>query len=212
MIVHTFQGGFDKNLSYLAWCEKTRIASIVDPSVEINQMIEIINQNNLILDKVLISHTHHDHIAYIEDFLYLYPNLNILCCNKSTYDKKFNPVEHNEIITIGEELIICLSTPGHYYDSMCFWNKKHKMLFTGDTIFIGRTGRTVSAKSNIEDLYHSVYNIILELPHDTKIFPGHHYGYKQSATISENIECSNFFNAKSFEEFKKIMNDFESNR
>ena len=86
------------------------------------------------------------------------------------------------------------------------------MLFTGDTIFIGRTGRTVSAKSNIEDLYHSVYNIILELPHDTKIFPGHHYGYKQSATISENIECSNFFNAKSFEEFKKIMNDFESNR
>ena len=113
---------------------------------------------------------------------------------------------------MGEELIICLYTPGHYYDSICFWNKKNKSLFTGDTMFIGRTGRTVSARSNIKDLYNSIYNIILKLPHNTTIFPGHHYGYKISATINENIICSKFFNAKSLNEFQEVMNQYELNR
>jgi len=212
MIINSFQGGFDKNLSYLIWCEKTLIASIVDPSTEITPIIELINKNNLILDKIFITHTHHDHIAFLNDFLYLYPNIQIICYSDSNLNNDFKKVTNNQIITVGEELIICLYTPGHYHDSMCFWNKNRKMIFTGDTIFIGRTGRVVSKQSNIEDLYNSVYNTLLKLPHDTTIFPGHHYGYKKSATISENIECSKFFNAQSLKEFKEIMDTFEASR
>ena len=33
MKIKSFQGGFDKNLSYLIWCESTHIAGIVDASV-----------------------------------------------------------------------------------------------------------------------------------------------------------------------------------
>ena len=84
-----------------------------------------------------------------------------------------------------------------------------KVLFTGDTIFVGRTGRTVSSRSNINDLYNSVYNTILKLPTDTTIYPGHHYGYKKSITINDNIQCSKFFQSKSLSEFIKTMKDFE---
>ena len=212
MIIKTFQGGFDKNLSYLIWCEKTKIAAIIDPAVEINPILEEINKNNLQLSKIFITHTHHDHIAFLDDFYYLFPNIQILVHSKLKGDYYNIQIEHNQIITVGEELIICLYTPGHYYDSICFWNKKNKSLFTGDTMFIGRTGRTVSARSNIKDLYNSIYNIILKLPHNTTIFPGHHYGYKISATINENIICSKFFNAKSLNEFQEVMNQYELNR
>ena len=59
MQIKTFQGGFDKNFSYLIWCDKTRIAAVVDPSVEIAPIIQIINKHNLILNKIFITHTHH---------------------------------------------------------------------------------------------------------------------------------------------------------
>ena len=54
MNIKAFQGGFDKNLSYLVWCDKTSIAAIIDPAVEINPIIEYITSHNLILSKILI--------------------------------------------------------------------------------------------------------------------------------------------------------------
>ena len=129
----------------------------------------------------------------------------LVCC--SSYYCRL--ISNNEIISIGELLLIALYTPGHYHDSICYWDKKNKKLFTGDTVFVGRTGRVKSSTSNIEDLYNSVYEIILTLPQDTKIYPGHHYGYSPTITIKENIQNSNFFQCKSLDEFVVIMKNFE---
>ena len=35
MQVKSFLGGFDKNFSYLIWCNDTKEAAIIDPAVEI---------------------------------------------------------------------------------------------------------------------------------------------------------------------------------
>ena len=67
-----FEGGFDKNLSYLLWCDKTLQTVIVDPAVESNRIIEYIHNNNLILSKIIITHTHYDHIKYVNDFVILF--------------------------------------------------------------------------------------------------------------------------------------------
>ena len=111
-------------------------------------------------------------------------------------------LEHNDVITIGENLIHALFTPGHYRDSMCYWCKDDNVLFTGDTVFVGRTGRTIGAGSNIEKLYHSIYHIILKLPIYTKIFPGHHYGYTKIITLKENIQYSDFLAAVAFQSLR----------
>jgi glyoxylase-like metal-dependent hydrolase (beta-lactamase superfamily II) len=95
---------------------------------------------------------------------------------------------------------------------MCFWNPKDKILFTGDTIFVGRTGRVVSHRSNIKDLYNSVYNVILKLPLETIIYPGHNYGLMKLISINDNIAISNFFQAKNLKEFINTMEKFEKNR
>ena len=209
MIVRSFQGGFDKNLSYVVWCNKTKIAAIIDPSVEINPIIELIQENNLFLNKIFITHTHHDHFAFLDDYKYLYPNIEVYCSKESNKQLNCNGLAHNEISTVGEELLVNLHTPGHYYDSLCFWNESSQQLFTGDTMFVGRSGRTISKKSDIKQLYHSIYNIILSLPLNTQIYPGHHYGYKKSISLDDNIKCSKFFNTKSLNEFIKVMENFE---
>ena len=213
MKIKVFQGGFDKNLSYLIWCDKTNIAAIIDPAVEINPIIEYITSHNLILSKILITHTHHDHIFYLEDFKYLFPNLEIVCSNITKNETfNFNGVEHKEIISIGEEIIICLHTPGHFYNSICYWNKNNSILFTGDTMFVGRTGRTIGAKSNISHLYTSIYDKLLILPPQTIIYSGHHYGFKKIITLKENVRLSSFFQCNSESEFIQVMKQYEKNR
>ncbi|MBI64872.1 MAG: hypothetical protein CMG64_01065 [Candidatus Marinimicrobia bacterium] len=213
MNIQTFQGGFDKNLSYVVWCEKTRIAAIIDASVEINPIIEFINNKNLILSKILITHTHHDHIYYLKDLIELYPTVNIYCYkNAINMNINFKGLTNNEMIAIGNQIIIAIYTPGHYADSMCFWNQNIRCIFTGDTLFVTRPGRTISPQSDIHDLYKSLYNKIFTLPENTTIYPGHHYGHVQNISLKNNKITSKFFNCKSFQEFNQEMIKFEKNK
>ncbi len=214
MNLKSFEGGFDKNLCYLIWCNKTKIGGLVDPSVKITPILDYINKNKIKLSKILITHTHHDHIFYLDDFLNIFSNIEVLCHEKhlKSFERKIIKLTDYEIITLGQEILIALHTPGHHSDSICYWNKKNKMLFTGDTVFVGRTGRTIGAHSNIKDLYESVYKKILTIPHNTIIYPGHNYGYEKFITIKENINYSDFFNCKSLKEFKYVMQRFEENR
>ena len=213
MKIKSFEGGYDKNFSYLIWCEATNTASIIDPSVNIDNILIEIKKNNLKLNSIFITHSHHDHISYLNNFIKNYPSISIyININSEFSHPNIKQIKNNQKIEIGNSTINCISTPGHFYDSMCFWNQKDKMLFTGDTIFVGRTGRVVSYRSNIKDLYNSVYKIILKLPLNTIIYPGHNYGFKKQISINENITISNFFQAKSLQEFTKIMEKFEKNR
>ena len=72
MRIKTFQGGFDDNLSYIISCDKTNRCALIDTSISSTQIVEYIDKNNLLLDKILITHTHHDHIFYLDDFLNIF--------------------------------------------------------------------------------------------------------------------------------------------
>ena len=215
MKIKSFLGGFDKNFSYLIWCDKTKYAAIIDPAVEPIKILEYIEGNQLVLTKILITHSHYDHIKYLDDYLFKYPNIQICCFEEAAKLYKNNNLKglvDNEVIALGEILIIVLYTPGHYYDSICFWIKNENCIFTGDTIFVGRTGRTKSKTSDISKLYESVYKKILTLPDKTEIYPGHHYGHIPTITIKKNKEISDFFQCNSLNEFIEVMKNFESNR
>ncbi len=214
MKIKSFQGGYDKNLCYVLSCESTKLCALVDPSVEILPVIEYIENNNLVLDKILVTHTHHDHIRYLDDVVNQYPLSKVYISENTPFKSAipFKGLSHNDVIMVGEYMVLALFTPGHYIDSICFWIKNQDMLFTGDTIFVGRTGRTISSRSSISDLYSSVYDILLKLPPKTIIYPGHHYGFSKSISIKENISISDFFQCKSLNEFKIVMDNYENNR
>lgn len=214
MLIKVFQGGYDKNLCYLIWCEESKRAAIIDPSVETNVIFEFIEKNRLILEKILITHTHHDHVSFLEDFLFRYSNVNIYGYNKpvKTLPGNFIGVSDREIINIGKNILTVIHTPGHYPDCVCYWSVDQEYVFTGDTMFVGRSGRTISTGSLIEELYDSIYKKILDLPRRTKIFPGHNYGFSKSCSIQKNIQYSPFFQCKSLSEFKIVMENYERNR
>ncbi len=86
------------------------------------------------------------------------------------------------------------------------------MLFTGDTIFVGRTGRTINSLSNITQLYHSVYERILTLPPETTIYPGHDYGPAPTAALGELRGAWDFFQCTGETQFRAVMARFEETR
>ena len=209
--IRSFKGGYDDNLTYLASCMRTGNQFLVDASVPLAQIDGFINKRGLIA--LFITHTHGDHIAFLEEYLEAFPNLVVMIYKESESKIKcdyIKPVKEGDIVTVGQLSVEVYYTPGHYNDSVCYY--LDGVLFTGDTLFIGRTGRTISEGSDIKKLYKSVYNTILELPHTTIIYPGHDYGPKMSMPIKENISISPLLQAVDEDEFIERMAEYEANR
>jgi len=209
--VRSFKGGYDDNLTYLVTCIHTGNQFLVDASVPLKQILPFVKKNGLIV--LFITHTHGDHTAYLDDYVEAFPNLVVMIYKDSEDKVKSTlkrPVKHGDIVTVGQLSLEVFHTPGHYPDSVCYL--LDDILFTGDTLFVGRTGRTVSSGSDTRQLYHSVYNIILDLPGNIIIYPGHDYGPKMTISIDENISLSPLLQAEDVDDFIHQMAKYENER
>ena len=208
--IRPFLGGYDKNFTYLITCNQTRSNVIVDAALPINQILPFISNPPTAL---LITHTHSDHISYINDYISIFPDLMIFGHSESASifeTNNFKIIKHYQIFKIGRLLFTAIHTPGHYFDSICYLLKP--ALFTGDTLFIGRTGRIKSKKSDIQELYNSIYKKLLVLSNELRIYPGHDYGKYPSLKIKDNISISPLLRAKNLQDFIERMKEYESNR
>ncbi len=207
--IKSFCGGYDNNFSYLITCSHSGAQVLIDASIEFEKIKSHISDR---LIAILITHTHNDHIQYLDEYLEYSPNLTILGHENSSkvFNQNFRPIKDNSNLQIGELIFKAIHTPGHYFDSICY--QLNPILFTGDTLFVGRTGRIKSKKSNLKDLYQSIYNKILKMPLNTRIFPGHHYGKTSTITLEKNIQISPLLQAANFKDFQLKMEQYELSR
>lgn len=178
---------------YVVYDEDTKSCLVIDPASEKSlREIQFIEEKDLVLDYIILTHEHTDHNWGVNSLREHFPDVKLVCsdlCNK--YVKKTNrayflfyyddPDYRYEIapadILIKEDCCVdwngdqinFVMTPGHSYGSMCIYI--NGMLFTGDTImpykpyFNGRD-------SNEEDWKQSVTKISY-LFKDKIIYPGH---------------------------------------
>ena len=114
-------------------------------------------------------------------------------------------VKDGEIIEIDNFKIKSLYTPGHTSDSYSFLLDNN--LFTGDTLLINGTGRTDFQNGSSKDAYNSLFNILLKLPEETLVFPGHDYNGKSSSTIGNEKKFNPRLQVKSVDEYTEIMSN-----
>lgn len=67
---------------------------------------------------------------------------------------------------------VVMHSPGHTPGSVCLYDEKNGLLFSGDTLFAGGVGRTDLEGGDGEALALSL-DRVLALPGDVRVFPGH---------------------------------------
>ena len=87
-------------------------------------------------------------------------------------------------IQTGELSIETLVTPGHSADSLSFLVDR-SACFSGDTLFSGSVG---GSGSTYADLQRSIMDVLLALPAETRILPGH----SQESSVGEEWERNPF--------------------
>ncbi|HUV07359.1 MAG TPA: MBL fold metallo-hydrolase [Spirochaetia bacterium] len=66
-----------------------------------------------------------------------------------------------------------LETPGHTQGGVCYYSARNHIIFSGDTLFCEGIGRSDIAGGNVNLLIRSIKARLLNLPAETKVYPGH---------------------------------------
>ncbi len=208
--IQSVKGGYDSNFTYIGTCHQTGAQFLVDAALPV-EMVQPRVQDPA--PALLITHTHGDHTGYLQEYLRLWPEartFHFIAPTRPLIVPRSEPLNDGDTFKVGSLEIKAIHTPGHFPDSLCYW--LDQVIFTGDTLFIGRTGRTVDPLSDTRDLYHSVFEKLLTLPPEIKIYPGHDYGHKPVLTLEENIRISPLLQASNEEDFIQRMAEFEATR
>ena len=89
---------------------------------------------------VLHTHPHGDHIAADDQFSDR-PNTTVIGARRDTAWPYFGFTEDPDSVVqvdLGGRVIDCLATPGHHEAAVTYYDRYSRILFTGDTICVGR--------------------------------------------------------------------------
>ncbi len=190
MIIQTYPLGELQTNCYLVFDEKTKKGIVIDPADEANFISEQILGQNIELSAIVATHGHFDHIlaawelqlAFNVPFLVSKRDEDIVKNMQKSAKywlkreiieqppEKITPLKTK--IVFGNQTLEVIPCPGHTPGGVSLHSSKHKVIFTGDTLFLDGIGRTDFSYSNKKDLYKSI-NSLKKLPEDLIIYPGH---------------------------------------
>ena len=191
--------------TYLISSGNGREALIIDPVLEnVKEYINILNELDLRLVKVIDTHIHADHVtgaSKLKDIT----KCSTIMGNHTPADSVEIKVKDNEYIKLDNLKIRAIYTPGHTSDSYSFLMDNY--LFSGDTLLINGTGRTDFQNGNAKDAYNSIFNRLLKLPDETLLYPAHDYKGEKVSTIGKEKKQNPRLQVNSVDEYIEIMNN-----
>ncbi len=162
--------GFTNSYTILNDNPNSMEAIIVDPGKITNRIISQIEEGGYKLKSVLITHNHKHHIQGLKTLSKIYTP-TIYGADFENYEGMKSVILSGDgITTIGGLNVEYYSIPGHSPDSMVY--KIEDVMFTGDTLLAGITGKTSSQYAQ-KMLCSKIQDKLFSLPGETIIFPGH---------------------------------------
>jgi hydroxyacylglutathione hydrolase len=201
MIFRQVPVGTFQNFSYIIGDEKSKLAALVDPAWEVDNLLAQCEELGLKVSLVINTHSHHDHVEGNEAVAKR-TGAKVVMHEKSPVRKDI-AVKDGDTIEVGSLKMKVFHTPGHCPDHICLL--VDGKLLTGDTLFVGECGRTDLAGGNSSDLYDSLVGKILPLDDAIEVYPGHDYGKTTFSTIGFERRNNYTLKTRTREEFIKFM-------
>jgi glyoxylase-like metal-dependent hydrolase (beta-lactamase superfamily II) len=200
--IEQIQVGQMANFTYLIIDEEEKEIAIIDPSWDLDKVFEIIKRNSYRVKFIINTHTHFDHILGNEQVLAI-TNCQIVQ-HENSMDRHDIAVKDGDRIRVGNIVIDILHTPGHSKDSICLIVDS-KIIFTGDTLFVGNCGRIDLPGGNVNEMYDSLLRRIIKLNDELTVYPGHNYGMKTVSTIGEEKNTNYVLAPRTLQDFIQFM-------
>jgi glyoxylase-like metal-dependent hydrolase (beta-lactamase superfamily II) len=170
-------------------------AFLVDPGNFSPQETEIlqnfIQQNNLVVKNILLTHAHIDHVLGLQwaHDLFGVPVLmhgldkevldrNPLSArqfgfNFQPFTGEINFIQEGTDLQLDKDVLSVYFVPGHSPGSVAYHSQAQKFIISGDVLFQGSIGRTDLYKGSHEQLLQSIRTQLFVLDEDTEVFSGH---------------------------------------
>lgn len=175
MKIKRFTGGTLESNGYVLYIREGGSCFIIDPGYDPKVFLGYIREMKLDLKGIILTHHHYDHTGAVDRIK------NETGCpvylHREDCDMYGNQVdvymEDGDIIDLDGVQLEIIHTPGHTRGSVCIFDGRDRVCFTGDTIFNVDLGRTDLEDGSEEQMIRSITEIIDRWPNDIMIYPGH---------------------------------------
>jgi hydroxyacylglutathione hydrolase len=162
---------------------------LVDPGDEAERLQQEIEQRDVTVEAILITHCHFDHIGAVAALaratgapVYCPAGEVDMLVNVNDYVRwpgfgPFEPYTPEHTVKGGDRLELAgmtfdvISTPGHSPDHVTYASAN--AILSGDVLFQGSIGRTDLPGADHATLMRSIATLLDTLPPDTHVLPGH---------------------------------------
>lgn len=200
MIIEQLEVGPMAVFCYIVGCEHEKECVLIDPAGSEEKVLAKVDELGFTVKYVINTHAHADHtcgnhkimartgarlVVHEEDAADVAGFMNkafSMGLGKRPSPKPELVVRDGDVISFGRTALKVIHTPGHTRGSICLYGEGN--LFTGDTLFVGAVGRTDLKGGSLDVLLDSLRKLI-ELPPETKVWPGHDYGDTPTSTIAK---------------------------
>ena len=201
VLVHTITNSIFKSQTYIIYRENCKQAWIVDIG-DIEPVLLFLNEHQLLISGVILTHAHFDHIYGLKSLLFHYPQINIYVSdyskralasdklNMSRYHGTPLSIESDRIVVVHDSDSLCLfadeplmffyETPGH--NPGCLTMVIGNVIFTGDAYMPGIETNVRMPHSDKEAANKSLERII-KLADGKTVFPGHTINHKFNSVL-----------------------------
>ncbi|MEO5801963.1 MAG: MBL fold metallo-hydrolase [Verrucomicrobiota bacterium] len=158
---------------YLVWDEISREAALFDTGWDAEPIFKLIEENDLQLKHLFITHMHEDHIAALGAIREKFPIIRLHSNSKTAPPQSRNRA--NDFVHLNNLRITNRETTGHSEDGVTYivgnWPEDAPFVaIVGDAIFAGSIG---TGNDSWDLAKEKVRENIFSLPAETLICPGH---------------------------------------
>jgi glyoxylase-like metal-dependent hydrolase (beta-lactamase superfamily II) len=162
-------------------------AFLVDAGGPLDPLLTKADEHGVEVTHVLLTHHHHDHVAELDKALERWPDARVLAHPDERVPGSNGDLEPGEELAVGDLRVKALHTPGHTGGMLSLHVGNE--VFTGDTLFRDSVGGVrAPGHTTYADLRRSIMDVLLALPPDTVIRPGH----TEPTSVAEELQHNPF--------------------
>ena len=171
-------------------------AAVIDPRRDVDEYLADAEAAGLTIKHVIETHLHADFVSgHVE--LAQRTGADIVLGGATPVEFPHRAVNEGDEIVMGDVRLRFLETPGHTPEGISILafvggETDPRMVFTGDTLFIGDVGRPDlagwrghSADAMAHAMYHTLKEKLLTLPDATEVWPAHGAGSACGRALSD---------------------------